>query len=121
VRTWQKLKSFRGDSSFSTWLHRLTVNLVLSNRRSHARRLARVSTTDEIDHCGAAAPAPATGLTVDLERAIAALPDGARRVFVLHDVEGYRHHEIAQMMGLAVGTTKAQLHRARRLLREVLA
>jgi len=121
VRAWRKLTSFRGESAFSTWLHRLTVNLALTNRRSHARRVARVVTSSDLAAIErpamAAAPAPA----LDLEQAIAKLPDGARRVFVLHDVEGYRHQEIADMMGLAVGTTKAQLHRARRLLKEALA
>ena len=121
VRTWQKLTSFRGESAFSTWLHRLTVNLVLSNRRSHNRRAARETTTDNLNKFDREGLSVPPGMSADLESAIAQLPVGARRVFVLHDVEGYRHHEIAAMMGLAVGTTKAQLHRARRLLREVLA
>jgi RNA polymerase sigma-70 factor (ECF subfamily) len=121
VRTWQKLTTFRGDSAFSTWLHRLTVNLVLTNRRSHTRRTTRVTVTEDVAIVDKRGGVERPDLGVDLEQAIAALPDGARRVFVLHDVEGYRHHEIAGMMGLAVGTTKAQLHRARRLLREALA
>lgn len=120
VRAWRKLESFRGDSAFSTWLHRLTVNLVLTNRRNHTRRTERITTTDDLTPYEGARETPGPGLALDLERAIAQLPEGARHVFVLHDVEGYRHHEIADMLGLAVGTTKAQLHRARRILRKAL-
>lgn len=121
VRAWKKLGTFRGDSAFSTWLHRLTVNLVLTNRRSHSRRISRVSTTDDLTRYDKKGQASRPDLKMDLEQAIAKLPDGARKVFVLHDVEGYRHREIADMMGIATGTTKAQLHRARKLLREVLS
>lgn len=121
VRAWQKLASFRGASAFSTWLHRVTVNVVLGHRRSGARRTARLAPSGEIpvDHPAGPPPVPAT--TVDLERAIADLPDQARKVFVLHDVEGYRHREIADLAGIAVGTSKAQLHRARKLLRKALS
>lgn len=121
VRTWNKLDMFRGESAFSTWLHRLTVNLVLTERRSHRRRTAKITVTDDLTAYESAGRKPDPGLNIDLENAIAALPEGARRVFVLHDVEGYKHQEIASMMGLAVGTSKAQLHRARRLLREELS
>ena len=120
VRAWSRLASFRGDSQFSTWLHRIAVNAVLQKRRGDKRRELRVETRDAEQ----LAEAPAVRVTMaermDLERAVAALPEGARAVFLLHDVQGYKHHEIADMMGLAVGTTKAQLHRARRLLREAL-
>jgi RNA polymerase sigma-70 factor (ECF subfamily) len=121
IRTWQKLGSFRGDSAFSTWLHRVTVNVVLGDRRSTARREARVKPAgnDFPDDLSASEPSP--GRALDLERSIAALPDGARAVFVLHDVEGYRHKEIARLIGVAEGTSKAQLHRARKLLRKALA
>jgi RNA polymerase sigma-70 factor (ECF subfamily) len=119
VRAWQKLGSYRGESAFSTWLHRLTVNVVLTERRASGRRAAR-ETVAAADSPGAE-PAPRAGLHVDLERAIAALPPGARAVFVLYDVEGYGHEEIARMTGIAAGTSKAQLHRARRLLREALS
>ena len=119
VRAWQKLESYRGESAFSTWLHRLTVNVVLTERRASGRRAARVSAATATDP--RAEPAPRAGLHVDLERAIAALPPGARAVFVLYDVEGYGHKEIAVMTGIAAGTSKAQLHRARRLLREALS
>ncbi len=123
VRAWQKLGSFRGESALSTWLHPLAVNVALSERRSRRRRLARVMPTDDLtvfeDADNTPAPAPESGL--DLDKALALLPDGARAVFVLHDVEGYKHDEIAEMTGVAPGTSKAQLHRARRLLREALA
>jgi RNA polymerase sigma-70 factor, ECF subfamily len=121
VRAWQRLASFRGESAFSTWLYRLTVNVVFLSRRAERRRALRVITSD--DPAGLERPGePRTGpaLALDLERAVAALPPGAREVFVLHDVEGYRHEEIAALTGIAVGTSKAQLFRARRLLREAL-
>jgi len=120
VRAWQKLGSFRGESAFSTWLHRVTVNIVLGNRRSTARREARVKPVGDELPVDLSVSEPSPGQAVDLERSIAALPDGARTVFVLHDVEGYRHKEIARLTGLAEGTSKAQLHRARRLLRKAL-
>jgi RNA polymerase sigma-70 factor (ECF subfamily) len=123
VRAWQKLGSFRGESAFSSWLHPLTVNVALSERRSRRRRVARVMTTDDLTEFERPGPparsdGPESGF--DLERALATLPPGARAVFVLHDVEGYKHEEIARLTGVATGTSKAQLHRARRLLREVL-
>jgi RNA polymerase sigma factor (sigma-70 family) len=120
VRAWQKLGSFRGESAFSTWLHRLTVNVVLGDRRSRARREARVKVVGDDFPVDPTAPEPSPGQALDLDRSIAALPEGARMVFVLHDVEGYRHREIARMTGLAIGTSKAQLHRARKLLRKAL-
>jgi RNA polymerase sigma-70 factor (ECF subfamily) len=121
VRAWERLGSFRGESALSTWLHRLAVDAVLEARRRAARREARVASS--ADPAGLEqTPAPlAQAGSPDLERAIAALPAGARLVFVLHDVEGYQHDEIAAMTGIAEGTSKAQLHRARRLLREALA
>jgi len=121
IRAWQKLGSFRGDSAFSTWLHRVTVNVVLGDRRSTARREARVKPVGDDLPVDLSAPEPSPGQALDLERSIAALPDGARTVFVLHDVEGYRHKEIAHLTGVAEGTSKAQLHRARKLLRKALA
>ena len=120
IRAWQKLSSFRGDSAFSTWLHRVTVNVVLGDRRSTARREARIKPAGDDVPVDLSASVPSPGQALDLERSIAALPDGARAVFVLHDVEGYRHREIAEMTGMAEGTSKAHLHRARRLLREEL-
>ena len=121
VRAWRKLATFRGESAFATWLTRLTVNVVLSERRARRTRDAHVTLTADIEGLAGAAPAARPGTALDLERAIAALPPQARHVFVLHDVQGWRHEEIAGHTGLAVGTCKAHLHRARRLLREVLA
>jgi len=119
VRAWERLGSFRGESAFSTWLHRLTVNEVLQSRRATGRRTARVELHEDGGMAMDRGTTP-TAPTPELSRAIAALPEGARTVFVLHDVEGYRHDEIAEMTGIAEGTSKAQLHRARRLLREAL-
>ncbi len=120
VRAWERLSTWRGDAAFGTWLHRLTVNVVLESFRAERRRLARVTLADDDDEVDAAIPAREVGDAIDLERAIARLPRGARSVFVLHDVEGYQHAEIAAMTGLAEGTLRAQLCRARRLLMEML-
>jgi RNA polymerase sigma-70 factor, ECF subfamily len=125
VRAWEKLALFRGESSFATWVHRLAVNVVLNARKadSRLRRRVPVSTDEQEDETGVEAPAPlsfAPGEWMDIEQAIARLPTGARRVFVLHDVEGYRHEEIGEMLGITAGGSKAQLHRARMLLREAL-
>jgi RNA polymerase sigma-70 factor (ECF subfamily) len=117
---WQKLAGFRGDSAFYTWLHRVAVNVVLSDRRRRIKRDERTSEEPEAPQSEAPAATGSTATALDLERAIARLPDRARTVFVLHDVEGYRHHEIAELAGMAVGTSKAQLSRARKLLREAL-
>jgi len=129
VRAWERLASFRGESAFSSWLYRLTVNVVWLDLRTTRRRVARVFPTGDpaaLERPGESAGegsgrgAGALGLSLDLERAVATLPAGAREVFVLHDVEGYRHEEIAELTRIAVGTSKAQLFRARRLLRERL-
>jgi len=131
VRLWDKLRSFRGESAFSSWLHRLAVNVVLNERRTTGRRERRIMPAEdpaalERHHRGGGGGGggggdnPTEGLSIDLERAIAELPDGAREVFVLYDIEGYPHVEIAQLVGIAEGTSKAQLFRARRLLREKL-
>jgi len=134
VHIWERLSTWRGESALSSWIHRLTVNLVLSNVRGDQRRQKHEMTNDEHDARDAqrtthADSSRATeGLVrpasiheaIDLERAIAGLPNGARTVFVLHDVEGYQHGEIAKMTGTAEGTCRAQLHRARKLLMEAL-
>ena len=125
VRAWEKLHLFRGESSFSTWLHRLTVNVVLNARKSEGRRQARFEESDEesggMDSLPGVVGMPlAPGDLLDLEEAMKRLPPGAKRVFVLHDVEGYKHEEIAEMLGVTTGATKAQLHRARLLLREAM-
>ncbi len=123
VRAWEKLGTFRGDSQFSTWLHRLAVNVVLNDREAEGRRRNRhddgIEDMDTIAH-GDVHPLPIPGLSLDLEQAIASLPPGAKKVFVLHDVEGYTHDEIAEMLGVTAGGCKAQLHRARMLLRRML-
>ncbi len=120
VRAWRKLGSFRGKSAFGTWLHRLAVNVVLGDLRSRKRWESR---TDELESSEPGLPAPPrrdTLAAIDLEQAITGLPPQARTVFVLHDVEGYKHREIATMIGIAEGTCKAHLHRARNLLRKAL-
>ena len=119
VRTWQKLGQFRGESAFSTWLHRLAVNVVIERRRTFAINRERMS--DDATALDFVAVAPArSDLVVDFEHAIEQLPAGAREILVLHDVEGYKHREIASMLGIATGTSKRQLHRARMLMRRHL-
>jgi RNA polymerase sigma-70 factor (ECF subfamily) len=116
VRAWQKLHTFRGEARFSTWLHRLAVNLILSKRSALATQRTRFLADDEILE---RLPTRSSGRehAMDFEGAITRLPEGARMIFLLHDVEGYRHEEIASLLGVTTGTTKAQLHRARMLLR----
>jgi RNA polymerase sigma-70 factor, ECF subfamily len=125
VRVWEKLGSYRGDAALSSWLHRIAVNVVLMTRRGDRRREQRVTSAEDLSGNGTSfdgdVDPPDVEQEIDLERAIAALPPGARRVFVLHDIEGYRHDEIARMTGNAEGTLRAQLHRARRLLMEALS
>ncbi len=123
VRAWENLSGFRGGSRFSTWLHRLTVNVVLGEHRL----LKRWVSFDDVPEESGLELETATGHPqaqmsdrMDLERALARLPKGARAVLILHDVEGYRHDEIAELTGIAVGTSKAQLHRARKLMKELL-
>ena len=115
VRAWQRLSTFRGEAQFGTWLHRLAVNLVLNWQKGEARGRGRIDDGADVDmRPGRSVSRDAV---MDLEDAIGMLPPGARQIFVLHDVEGYRHEEIGQMLGVTTGTTKAQLHRARMLLR----
>jgi RNA polymerase sigma-70 factor, ECF subfamily len=136
VRAWDRLGSFRGDSQLSSWLHRIAVNEVLIDARTERRRRARVvlaedegAASEESDEPDRRDAPRSAGITlpvdtesrIDLERAIAKLPPGARTVFVLHDIEGYRHEEISRMTGSAEGTLRAQLHRARKLLMEALS
>jgi RNA polymerase sigma-70 factor (ECF subfamily) len=119
VRTWQKLGQFRGDSAFATWLYRLAVNVVIERRRSYAIQRERMHDDPAALELVPVAPARAD-LTVDFEAAIEQLPPGAREIFVLHDVEGYKHREIASMLDITSGTSKRQLHRARMLMRKHL-
>lgn len=118
IQAWSKLDRFRGDSSLGTWLHRIAVNTVLGRSRKSRREQDRLRAVAE------AADGPATmgdsGELRDLEQAMEELPSGARHVFVLHAVYGYSHDETGEMLGIASGTSKAQLHRARRLLAQQL-
>jgi RNA polymerase sigma-70 factor (ECF subfamily) len=123
VPAWAKMSLYRGESAFSTWLHRLAVNVVLNARKTEGRRRGRFTSTEgeePDDAMPALARTAPAGIAIDLEAAIASLPPGARRVFVLHDVQGYKHEEIATMLEITSGGSKAQLHRARMLLREAL-
>jgi RNA polymerase sigma-70 factor (ECF subfamily) len=123
LRVWERIDRFEGRSGFFTWLYRVTVNRVTDGLRAEIRREAREIQVDDGPLALAASGRRSRQRIepVDLERAMAKLPTGARIVFVLHDVEGYRHAEIAEMTGIATGTSKAQLHRARRLLRAQLS
>ncbi len=119
VRAWDKLGSFRGDSAFGTWLYRLAVNVVLTRRRSERSERNWLLGDDSVLALVGERPVP-PGITIDLEQAIARLPEGARQVFVLHDIEGWTHEEIAAELGLVPGTSKSQLSRARAALRRML-
>ena len=119
VRAWQKLGTFRGEAAFGTWLHRLAVNVILGRRETLGIRRQRYHEGDAVLDVVPARRSQIE-MSMDFETAIEQLPDGARQVFVLHDVEGYRHEEIAEKLGLATGTSKSQLHRARMALRRHL-
>ena len=118
IQAWNKLERFRGDSAFGTWLHRIAVNTVLGRIRKSKREQDRIQLAAE------QAPSPVaaadTGDLRDLAEAIDRLPEGARHVFVLQAVYGYSHEETGNMLDIAPGTSKAQLHRARRLLAQQL-
>lgn len=118
VRCWKRLPSFRGESRFTTWLHRVAVNVALDDRRRARRERLRRADVDPDNHRSRRDRADER---MDLERAVAGLPRGARVAVVLHDIEGYRYEEVAEMMGVALGTVKSQIHRGRRLLRERLS
>jgi RNA polymerase sigma-70 factor, ECF subfamily len=125
----RKIHTFRGDSAFSTWLHRLTVNLVLMNLRKKPAPVVSIETTPDSDD-GTASQGIDLGSAdlslegsidrINLARCIAQLPAGFRTMFVLHDIQGYEHHEIAKILGRSVGDSKSQLHKARKRLRELL-
>ena len=118
IRAWTELDKFRGESAFGTWMHRVAVNAVLGRMRKSRREQDRMRAVAET------APAAQTvgdgSELEDLENALSELPSGARHVFVLHSVYGYSHDETGEMLGIAAGTSKAQLHRARRLLAQQL-
>jgi RNA polymerase sigma-70 factor (ECF subfamily) len=115
-RAWQRIGQFESRARLSTWLCQIAANLSFDEARKRQRR--QLVPLDTEQHAGREAPSSPQRL--DLERAIDSLPEGARRVLVMHDVYGYRHEEIAEISGLSVGTSKSQLHRARLLLREAL-
>lgn len=119
VRVWEKLETFRGDSAFGTWLHRVAINVFLALRGKRGRERERMRDGEGVlDRMVSGSSSPE--FRVDFEAAVGRLPEGARQVFVLHDVEGFKHHEIAEMLGVTAGTSKAQLHRARMALREYI-
>lgn len=126
LQVYRKINSFRGNSAFTTWLHRLTINMVLMYLRRKQRGHRQEETLEaeqvvhpledqkQLDHGDFAIEA------VDLENAINELPNGYRQIFILHDIEGYEHNEISQLLGISVGTAKSQLHKARLKLRQTL-
>lgn len=121
LRVWQALPAFRFESAFSTWLHRLAVNTALMELRSRSHAEALESDDSALEWQATADSAgQRTALAMDLEKAVASLPPRARAVLVLYDVEGWKHEEIACELGMAVGSSKAQLHRARNLLQQRL-
>ena len=124
IQLFRKIGSFRGDSAFSTWLHRMTVNQVLMHFRRRNVKKERTSDDGEMPEqivTGSADPGKMQVVDrIALKNAIAQLPDGYRKVFILHDVKGYEHEEVARMMGISVGTSKSQLHKARLKLRGLI-
>lgn len=120
LRAWQKLELFRGDAAFGTWLHRLAVNVLLARRQRRNTYRDRFQAGDA-DVIPLTARRDRPDLRMDFDAAVRLLPPGARDVFLLHDVEGYTHEEIAGMLNVTTGTTKSQLHRARQGLRQYLA
>jgi len=123
VQLFRKIGSFRGESAFTTWLHRLTINHVLMHFRKRGVRLEKTTEEGEIDEIQdlkSTSESPRFIDRIALEKAISQLPPGYRTVFVLHDIEGFEHTEVADLLGVSVGTSKSQLHKARMRLRELL-
>lgn len=118
IQAWTKLDKFRGESAFGTWLHRVAVNTVLGRMRKSRREQDRIRAVTEVSSVPESIGDD--GGLRDVEQAINELPSGARHVFVLHAVYGYSHGETSGMLGIAEGTSKAQFHRARRLLSQQL-
>ena len=118
---YRKLPEFRGDSTVGTWLYRLAMNRCLDHLKNRQTRASGATTTLDEDMIAGPKGIPDGGIKrLDLERAIARLPEGARAVFVLYDVEGFQHHEIANILGISEGTSKSQVHKARLKLRVLL-
>jgi len=115
IKAWQGLPRFRAQAAFGTWLHRIAVRVILDHERTPWWRRRQAQVPERV------ASAPEPGRRVDLQRAVDTLPPKARRVLVLHDIEGWRHQDIAEALKISVGTSKSQLHRARKLLRERLS
>jgi RNA polymerase sigma-70 factor, ECF subfamily len=121
VRAWEKLDLLRDETEAGAWFGRMATNVVLNARRSERRRLARVEPVEDLAPLAPVSlHTPLPVRRMDIDTAMSRLPERARMVYVLHDVEGYGHEEIATMMGVAAGTVRAQLHRARQLMREAL-
>lgn len=125
LQAYRKLGTYKGESSLGTWLYRLTVNLCLDHLRSRQGKMAQVTgSIDEEDADPVVSPErpeEANAARLDLAQAIATLPPSYRAAFVLHDVEGYQHDEIAKLLGIAEGSSKSLLHKARMRLRRVLS
>lgn len=120
LKAWQSFHVLGNDGEFLWWIRAITVNVVIDQLRSMAGVRGRTMPEEDMDLFGGVDSGADPGRSIDLEDAIRSLPAGARAVVVLHDIEGFRHEEIARTLGVTVGTSKAQLHRARRLLRERL-
>ncbi len=124
IQLFRKVGSFRGDSAFSTWLHRLTINQVLMHFRRRSVKNEKTSETGEMPEqtvSGTANPSRMPVIDrIALKNAIGELPNGYRSVFILHDIEGFEHEEVARMLGISIGTSKSQLHKARLKLRGLL-
>ncbi|HMS39229.1 MAG TPA: RNA polymerase sigma factor [Pyrinomonadaceae bacterium] len=124
IQLFKKVGSFRGDSAFSTWLHRMTVNQVLMHFRRRSVKSEKTSETGDMpEQTVSGTENPRKMPVVDkiaLKNAVAQLPNGYKNVFILHDVQGYEHEEVARLMGISVGTSKSQLHKARLKLRGLL-
>jgi len=118
IAAWRNLGDYRGDGSFAAWLHGIAVNAVRSRQRSATRRRNVERPTEDLERHMKDVEAAMPETRMELERAIARLPDGARRVLVLYEIHGYRYCEIAETLGVSMGTVRSQLHRARQLLRE---
>lgn len=121
IKAWEKIKSFGFQSKFSTWLHSIAVNTFLMTRRAEKRFTEKLGELGELFYNNKPLhTAHRWDSGIDLENAISGLPDKMRATLVLHDIEGYKHHEISKMLGIETGTSKAHLHRARKILREKL-
>ncbi len=121
VQLWQKINNFRGESKFGTWLHSVATNIVLGHLRKHKNWFQKIFSLEEQNVVEASEELQEHSGLTELDLKIQQLPEKARLVFVLFAVEGYRHEEISKMLGMAVGSSKSQYHRARKLLRESLS